>query len=41
MQNKLIKIAKDNELFLKNFIEAQKKTDLIAPMNYGLFSGGK
>ena len=30
MQNKLIKIAKDNELFLKKFVETQKKTDLIA-----------
>ena len=41
MQNKLIKIARDNELFLKKFVKAQKKTDLIAPMSYGLFSGGK
>ena len=29
MQNKLIKIARDNELFLKKFVKAQKKTDLI------------
>jgi len=41
MQNKLIKIAKDTNLFLKKFIKKQKKTDLIEPMNYGLFSGGK
>ena len=41
MKNKLIKIAKDNELFLKKFVKTQKKTDLIAPMSYGLFSGGK
>ena len=41
MQNKLVKIAKDNELFLKKFLKTQKKTDLIAPMSYGLFSGGK
>ena len=41
MQNKLIKIAKDTNLFLKKFIKKQKKTDLIGPMNYGLFSGGK
>ena len=41
MQNKLIKIAKDTNLFLRRFIKNQKKTDLIAPMNYGLFSGGK
>ena len=41
MQNKLIKIAKDTNLFLQTFVKSQKKTDLIAPMNYGLFSGGK
>jgi len=41
MQNNLIKIAKDTNLFLKKFIKKQKKTDLIGPMNYGLFSGGK
>ena len=41
MQNKLIKIAKDTNFFLKKFIKKQKKTDLITPMNYGLFSGGK
>ena len=41
MQSKLIKIAKDTNFFLQRFIKNQKKTDLIAPMNYGLFSGGK
>ena len=41
MQNKLHKIAKDTNLFLKKFINKQKKTSLIIPMNYGLFSGGK
>jgi farnesyl diphosphate synthase len=41
MQNKLIKIAKDTNLFLKNFIKKQKKTELISAMNYGLFPGGK
>jgi len=41
MQNKLIKIAKDTNLFLKNFIKKQKKTKLIPAMNYGLFPGGK
>jgi len=41
MQNKLFKIAKDTNLFLKKFINKQKKTSLIAPMKYGLFSGGK
>ncbi len=41
MQNQLNKIAKDTNLFLKKFIKKQKKTDLIFPMQYGLFSGGK
>jgi farnesyl diphosphate synthase len=41
MKNKLIKIAKDTNIFLKKFLKNQKRTDLILPMNYGLFSGGK
>ena len=41
MQNKLNKIAKDTNLFLKRFIKNQKQTPLLKPMNYGLFSGGK
>jgi len=41
MKNKLIKIAKDTNLFLKSFIKKQKKTELIPAMNYGLFSDGK
>tara|TARA_B100001057_G_scaffold449421_1_gene490570 strand:+ start:240 stop:1112 length:873 start_codon:yes stop_codon:yes gene_type:complete len=41
MKNKLIKIAKDTNSFLKSFIKKQKKTNLIVPMQYGLFSGGK
>ena len=41
MQKKLNKIAKDTNSFLKRFIKYQKKTDLITPMQYGLFSGGK
>ena len=41
MQNKLIKIANDTNLFLRNFIKNQKKTELISAMNYGLFPGGK
>jgi len=41
MQKKLNKIAKDTNLFLKNFIKKQKKSELITPMKYGLFSGGK
>ena len=41
MQKKLNKIAKDTNFFLKNFIKKQKKSELITPMKYGLFSGGK
>ena len=41
MQNKFIKIANDTNLFLKNFIKKQKKTELVSAMNYGLFPGGK
>ena len=38
---KLNKIAQDTNLFLKKFIKRQKKSELIIPMKYGLFSGGK
>ena len=41
MQNKLKKIAKDTNYFLRKFIKIQKKSPLLLPMNYGLFSGGK
>jgi len=41
MQKKLNKIAKDTNIFLKRFIKKQKKSELIVPMQYGLFSGGK
>ena len=41
VQIKLSKIAKDTNLFLRNFIVKQKKSDLIVAMKYGLFSGGK
>jgi farnesyl diphosphate synthase len=41
MKNKLTKIAKDINLFLKNFIKKQKRTELISAMKYGLFPGGK
>ena len=41
MQKKLKKIALDTNIFLKGFIEKQKKTSLISPMRYGLFPGGK
>jgi len=41
MNNKLFKIAKDTNLFLKKFIKKQKKTELVLAMEYGLFPGGK
>ena len=41
MQKKLNKIAEDTDNYLKKFIKRQKKSDLIAPMRYGLFSRGK
>jgi farnesyl diphosphate synthase len=41
MKNKLVKIAKDTNSFLKRFIKKQKKTELITAMKYGLFPGGK
>ena len=41
MQSKLNKIAEDTDFFLKGFIKKQKKSELIVPMKYGLFSGGK
>jgi farnesyl diphosphate synthase len=41
MKNKLVKIAKDTNLFLKDFIKKQKRTELILAMEYGLFPGGK
>ena len=41
MRNELTKIAQDTNFFLKKFIIRQKRSNLIVPMNYGLFSGGK
>jgi farnesyl diphosphate synthase len=41
MKNKLTKVANSTNLFLKNFIKKQKKTELISAMKYGLFPGGK
>jgi farnesyl diphosphate synthase len=41
MKKELNKIAKDTNFFLKSFITKQKKSELIVPMKYGLFSGGK
>ena len=41
MKKKLNKIVKDTNSFLLKFLSKQKKTDLIKPMKYGLFPGGK
>ena len=41
MQKELNRIAKDTNTFLKQFIKKQKGSELIIPMQYGLFSGGK
>ena len=41
MKEKLNKIAKDTNIFLKKYLKSQKKTDLIMPMTYGLLPGGK
>jgi len=41
MKKKLNNIARDTNIFLLRFLSKQKKTDLIKPMKYGLFPGGK
>ena len=41
MRNKLNKIAKDTNFFLKNFLNRQGNSKLISAMKYGLFPGGK
>ena len=41
MINKLSRIAKETNLFLKKFIKKQKRTELVTAMKYGLFPGGK
>ena len=41
MIKKLNRIANDTNFFLKKFIKKQKKSALIVPMKYGLFSKGK
>jgi farnesyl diphosphate synthase len=41
MKNKLNKIAKDTNLFLKRFINKQDNSKLIPSMAYSLFPGGK
>ena len=41
MKNKLNRIAKDTNNLLNNFVKKQKKTDLITPIKYSIFPGGK
>ena len=41
MLSELNRIADDTNFFLKKYLRKQKYSGLIAPMNYGLFSGGK
>ena len=41
MQKKIDKVAKDTNLFLKKFIKKQEISELIIPMKYSLFPGGK
>ena len=41
MKKKINKIARDTNLFLLKFIKKQKKTNLIEPIKYSLFPGGK
>ena len=41
MLKKINKIAGDTNNYLKKYLNNQKKTDLIKPMSYGLFPGGK
>ena len=38
---KIEKIASDTNFFLKNFINKQSRTNLILPMRYSIFPGGK
>ncbi len=41
MKKQLYRIAKDTNLFLKKYISKQNNSQLVPPMNYGLFPGGK
>jgi farnesyl diphosphate synthase len=41
MKNRLVRIAKDTNLFLQKFIKKQQRTELVTAMKYGLFPGGK
>ena len=41
MKNSFKKIAKDTNIYLKKYLTNQKKTNLLNPINHGLFPGGK
>ena len=41
MKNSLNKIAKETNIYLKKYLKNQKKSNLLNPINHGLFSGGK
>ncbi len=41
LKNKLKSNAKKIDLFIKSYINSQKKSMLTTPMNYGVLSGGK
>ena len=41
LKNKLVFNAKKIDLFVKRYINSQKKSLLTTPMNYGVLSGGK
>ena len=41
MKNKISKVVKDTNTFLKIFLKKQKRSDLMAPIKYSLLPGGK
>ena len=41
MKRKLLHVAKDVNLYLKNFLKKQKNSNLLVSMKYGLLPGGK
>ena len=41
MKNKISKIVKDTNIFLKIFLKKQKKSHLLVPIKYSLLPGGK
>ena len=41
MQKNLNIISKDTNFFLKNYLKNQKNSELLSPMKYSLFPGGK